>query len=65
MGLADLLAQIHVPYDSEEALTRAAGIAQVLTAEGRAASAELGSRPGQTLSLLQETGRHDCRECAV
>ena len=24
-----------------------------------------GSRPGQTLSLVHEDARHDCRECAV
>ncbi|MGE5304906.1 MAG: adenosylcobalamin-dependent ribonucleoside-diphosphate reductase [Alphaproteobacteria bacterium] len=46
MGLADLLADIEVPYDSEEAVTLAETIAKFLTAEARAASIELGERRG-------------------
>ena len=46
MGLADLFAQINIGYDSPEALALGARIAQFLTVEGRAASAELGERRG-------------------
>jgi ribonucleoside-diphosphate reductase alpha chain len=46
MGLADLLANIGVPYDSEEAVTLAEKIAQFLTAEARAVSIRLGERRG-------------------
>ena len=46
MGLADLLANVEVPYDSEEAVTLAEKIAKFLTAEARAASIELGERRG-------------------
>jgi len=46
MGLADLLAQINIAYDCEEALSLGARLAQFLTAEARAASAELAARRG-------------------
>ena len=46
MGLADLLADIGIPYDSEEAVTLAEKIAGFLTAEARAASIKLGERRG-------------------
>ncbi len=46
MGLADLLASIGIPYDSEGAVTFAEKIAKVLTAEARATSIELGERRG-------------------
>ena len=46
MGLADLLAEIGMPYDSEEAVTLAEKIAKFLTAESRAASIQLGERRG-------------------
>jgi ribonucleoside-diphosphate reductase alpha chain len=41
-----LFAQINIGYDSPEALALGARIAQFLTVEGRAASAELGERRG-------------------
>ncbi len=46
MGLADLLATMGVPYDSEEAIVLAEKIAKLLTAEARAASIRLGERRG-------------------
>ncbi|MFI5398019.1 MAG: adenosylcobalamin-dependent ribonucleoside-diphosphate reductase [Candidatus Binatia bacterium] len=46
MGLADLFAQMGVAYDSEEGLHLAGRIAELLTAEARAASVELGERRG-------------------
>jgi ribonucleoside-diphosphate reductase alpha chain len=46
MGLADLLARIGIPYDSEEALTLARQIAKFLTERARATSVELGKRRG-------------------
>ncbi len=46
MGLAELLAGLGIPYDSEEAVTLAERIATALTAEARAASIELGERRG-------------------
>lgn len=46
MGLADLLARIGIAYDSNEALSLAAKIAEFLTAQARAASVELGERRG-------------------
>jgi ribonucleoside-diphosphate reductase alpha chain len=46
MGLADLLANIGIPYDSEEAVRLAERMAKFLTAEARAASIKLGERRG-------------------
>lgn len=46
MGLAELLAQIGVAYDSEEGLALGARIAEFLTAEARAASVMLGEKRG-------------------
>jgi ribonucleoside-diphosphate reductase alpha chain len=46
MGLADLLARLGIPYDSEEALGLAAKIAEFLTEKARAASQKLGDRRG-------------------
>jgi ribonucleoside-diphosphate reductase alpha chain len=46
MGLADLLARIGVPYDSEQALTVAGKIAKFITDNARATSVELGVRRG-------------------
>lgn len=46
MGLADLFARIGIAYDSTEALSLAAKIAEFLTARARAASVELGERRG-------------------
>lgn len=51
MGLADLLASIGIPYDSEQAVTLAEKIAKLLTAEARAASIELGERRGSFPAL--------------
>ncbi|NIO06446.1 MAG: hypothetical protein GTO40_00090, partial [Deltaproteobacteria bacterium] len=42
MGLADLLLQLGLPYDSEEALALAGHIAQFLAREARVVSARLG-----------------------
>ena len=46
MGLADLLAEVGVAYDSDEALGLAGRIAEFLTQQARAASAELGEWRG-------------------
>ncbi len=46
MGLADLLANIGIPYDSQEAVALAENIAKFLTAEARATSVKLGERRG-------------------
>jgi ribonucleoside-diphosphate reductase alpha chain len=46
MGLAELLARLGIAYDSDEGLSLGARIAQVLTAEARAASVALGSKRG-------------------
>jgi ribonucleoside-diphosphate reductase alpha chain len=46
MGLADLLAQVGVAYDSNDGLALGRQIAGFLTAEARAASVELGRRRG-------------------
>ncbi|HVN83432.1 MAG TPA: adenosylcobalamin-dependent ribonucleoside-diphosphate reductase [Candidatus Binatia bacterium] len=46
MGLADLLAQIGVAYDSAEALALGGRIAEFLAVRARAASVELGKRRG-------------------
>ncbi len=46
MGLADLFVRIGLPYDSEEALALGEKIAQFLTQEARATSAELGEKRG-------------------
>jgi ribonucleoside-diphosphate reductase alpha chain len=51
MGLADLFARIGVAYDSEAALRLAERIAEFLTAQARAASAELGRRRGSFPAL--------------
>lgn len=46
MGLAELFARVDIAYDSEEGLALGTRIAEFLTAEARAASAELGKRRG-------------------
>jgi ribonucleoside-diphosphate reductase alpha chain len=46
MGLADLLAALDLPYDSDPAVQVAAGIAEFLTARARSKSAELGEQRG-------------------
>jgi len=46
MGLADLLARLGIPYDSDAALTLAERIAVFLSTTARASSAELGQRRG-------------------
>ncbi len=46
MGLAELFAEIGVPYDSEEGLALGARIAKFLTSEARAASVLLGESRG-------------------
>lgn len=46
MGLADLYAQIGIPYDSTEGLALGAAIAEFLCAEARAASVDLAGRRG-------------------
>ena len=46
MGLADLLARIGLPYDSEQALTLAGKIARFVTEKARIASVDLGERRG-------------------
>ena len=51
MGLADLLANIGVPYDSEEAVNLGAQLAKFLTAEARAASIRLGQQRGSFVSF--------------
>jgi ribonucleoside-diphosphate reductase alpha chain len=53
MGLADLLATIGVPYDSEEAVALAEKTAKFLTAEARAASIRLGERRGSFPSFRE------------
>jgi ribonucleoside-diphosphate reductase alpha chain len=46
MGLADLLVELGVPYDSERALDIGAQIAELLTTESEAMSAELAEQRG-------------------
>ena len=46
MGLADLLSQIGVPYDADDALVLGGRIAEFLTTRARAASLALGERRG-------------------
>ena len=46
MGLADLLAEIGVAYDSDEGIALGARLAAFLTAEARRASVELGGQRG-------------------
>ena len=53
MGLADLLARIGLPYDSERALTLAARIAGFITRTARASSAALGERRGSFPAFSQ------------
>lgn len=46
MGLAELLAELGVPYDSDEALNLADRVASTVAAEARAASAQLAAERG-------------------
>jgi len=46
MGLAEMLAELGLPYDSEEALALADRVASTLAAEARAASAQLAKERG-------------------
>ncbi len=55
MGLADLLAQLGVPYDSDEGLALAARIAAFLTAKARDASQALGARRGSFPAFGEST----------
>ncbi len=51
MGLADLLAQIGIPYDSEAGINLGAKIAEFLTNEARSVSRELGEKRGSYPAL--------------
>lgn len=51
MGLADLLANIGIPYDSEEAVALGAQLARFLTTEARAVSIRLGEQRGSFVSF--------------
>jgi len=53
MGLADLLARIEVPYDSDEAIALGGRIAKFLTGEARAASVGLAARRGSFPAFSQ------------
>ena len=53
MGLADLLARLAIPYDSEEAVAIGGRIAQTLTREARFKSIELGERRGSFPAFSQ------------
>jgi ribonucleoside-diphosphate reductase alpha chain len=46
MGLADLLAQVGIPYDSEAGINLGATLAAFLTKEARSVSSELGDKRG-------------------
>ena len=69
MGLADLLAQIGVAYDSDEGLALAARVAALLTREAHAASVALGERRGSfpafRESVWPQRGRSAMRNAAV
>jgi ribonucleoside-diphosphate reductase alpha chain len=53
MGLADLLAAIGIPYDSDQAVALGEQIAATLTYEARVASIELGERRGSFPAFSQ------------
>jgi ribonucleoside-diphosphate reductase alpha chain len=53
MGLADLLAALGIPYDSDQALALAERIAATLTREARIKSVELGERRGAFPALSE------------
>ncbi len=53
MGLADLLAALGIPYDSDEAVALGGRIAAAVTREARVKSIELGERRGSFPALSQ------------
>jgi len=53
MGLADLLAGLGIPYDSDRAVTLGERIAATLTSEARAKSIELGERRGSFPAIAE------------
>jgi ribonucleoside-diphosphate reductase alpha chain len=53
MGLADLLIELNVPYDSDEAVSISGEIARTLESESLAASEELAGRRGAFANLAQ------------
>jgi ribonucleoside-diphosphate reductase alpha chain len=69
MGLADLLAQIGVPYDSEQAVQLGGEIAKFITENARRVSAELGrtrgSFPAFNDSVWRERGFDAMRNATV
>jgi len=68
MGLADILARLGLPYDSEPALLFADKIAKFLCAEARSASIELGHKRGSfpafAESLWPRRGFHALRNAS-
>lgn len=69
MGLADTLAQLGLPYDSEPALLMAEKLAKFLCAEARSASVELGQKRGSfpafAESLWPRRGFHALRNASA
>jgi ribonucleoside-diphosphate reductase alpha chain len=56
MGLADLLAALGIPYDSEQAIALGEQIAATLTREARMKSIELGQKRGSSRLLPRASG---------